>query len=562
MSTPAASWLSRQALVSCFRPAVVGRPQWYARYLAQGLCRIKWLSAAGILLWVVQAVALVEGGLHRSLYQPAAERLGVAVPALIDASVAIGIAGALIVLLSGRGGIGVDRARALVLLAALTAITAESLLFGFAGLAAERVASLDLTLLLVFAIMPLGLAAAGFIFAGCVLVAVAAASTGGLAFTPERWAFVVIHPLSFAALGIVANRWYLGAFKGEQLRALQLQRHTRQVERQKQLIESQKDEALQQRAEIATQRAVLFQALSSALTAPVAHAYVEKGSFPTELKTVCVIACDAVGFSDTCRKLQPERVVFELENFFREFDSACLKYHIEPLRAQGDSRIAIAGLWPGANRHLQQEAISAVLAMLYFRAALPASGTAAGGSSRGRVLWQARMGICLGPASCGVIDTGTAGTEGSGRLWFDVWGDTVNLAARIQEAAQPNQLLVRESVLWETCGLFDHGPIRQFHVKSTTLADVAEITGIRTGFRDEQGMPNAAFWNVFNDPSVRPVRPDPRGTLADAAPDERAASRPPQPSQTADEPADAAAPSAAVDVEPAERPAAAMREPS
>jgi class 3 adenylate cyclase len=520
------AWVTREALLSCFRPAVTGRPQWYARYLAQGLCRIKWLSAAGILLWLVQAVALIRGGMHRALYQPAAEQLGVGVPALIDASVAIGIAGAIVVLASGRGGIGIARARALVMLAALTTITAESLLFGFAGLAAERVASLDLTLLLVFAIMPLGFGAAVFIFVGCVLVAAAAAVAGGLAFTPERWAFVIVHPLSFAALGIVANRWYLGAFKGEQLGQLQLQRRMRQVERQKRLIEAQKDEAVQQRAEIAKQRAVLFHALSSALTTPVAHAYVEKGGFPTALKTVCVIACDAVSFSDTCRKLQPERVVFELENFFREFDGACLKYHIEPLRAQGDSRIAIAGLWPGANRHLQQEAISAVLAMLYFRAALPGVRTAGAELARGRVLWQARMGICLGPASCGVIDTGTAGTEGSGRLWFDVWGDTVNLAARIQEAAQPNQLLVRESVLWETCGLFDHGPIRQFQVKSTTLADVAEITGIRAEFRDAQGMPNAAFWNVFNDSSMRPVRPDPHGTLVDGASDVRGGSWP------------------------------------
>jgi class 3 adenylate cyclase len=515
--TATSRWLSRESILACFRPAVLGRPRWFAQYLGQGLCRIKWLSAAGIVLWIAQALALVGGSMH-ALYRPAADRFGVSVPTLIYACVAIGIGGAVVVLLSGRHGIGIERARRLVLMIAMTTVTAESLLFGLARLAAERVASLDLTLLLVFAIMPLGLVAAILICAASVLIVAGSAFVAGQGFMPEHAAFF-IHPLSFAALGIVANRWYLGAFKGEQLGRLRLQRHMRQVERQKRLIEAQKDEALQQRAEIARQRAVLFQALSSALTAPVAHAYVEKGRFPTELKTVCVIACDAVGFSDTCRKLQPERVVFELENFFREFDGACLKYHIEPLRAQGDSRIAIAGLWPGANRHLQQEAISAVLAMLFFRAALPRSGAAADESPRGRVLWQARMGICLGPASCGVIDTGSAESTASstGRLWFDVWGDTVNLAARIQEAAQPNQLLVRESVLWETCGLFDHGAIRQFHVKSTTLADVAEITGIRTQFRDEHGMPNAAFWDVFNDRSVRPVRPDPQGTLATEA---------------------------------------------
>ena len=332
--------LSRESILSCFRPVVVDRPRWFAQYLGQGLCRFKWLSAAGILLWIVQALALTSGSAHY-LYQLAADRLGVGVPTLIYGSVAIGIAGAVILLLSGRGGIGIERARGLVLLVAMTTIAAESLLFGFARLAAERVASLDLTLLLLIAIIPLGLGAAIVIFAASMLIVAASAWAAGLVFVPEHAAFIM-HPLSFAALGIVANRWYFGAFKAEQLGQLRLQRHMRQVERQKRLIETQKDEALQQRAEIARQRAVLFRALSSALTTPVAHAYVEKGHFPTELKTVCVIACDAVGFSDTCRKLQPERVVFELENFFREFDGACLKYHIEPLRAQGDSRIAIA----------------------------------------------------------------------------------------------------------------------------------------------------------------------------------------------------------------------------
>jgi class 3 adenylate cyclase len=362
------------------------------------------------------------------------------------------------------------------------------------------------------AILPLGPLAALLIFVFAMLVVAGSALATGHVFTAQDAEFA-LHPLSFALLGAVAGRWYVGAFRGEQLARLRLQRHMRQVERQKRLIEIQKDESERQHAEIARQRAVLFQALSSALTAPVAHAYVEHGSFASDLRTVCVIACDAVGFSDTCRKLQPERVVFELENFFREFDRACLNYRLEPLRAQGDSRIAIAGLWGDAKRSLQQEAISAVLAMLYFRAALPAE-TEGREAARGRVLWPARMGICLGPACCGVIDTGISdGVNSTGRLWFDVWGDTVNLAARIQEAAKPNQLLVRESVLWETCGLFDHGAIHELHVKTTRLTDVAEIIGIKAAYCDDHGVPNQDFWDVFNDRSMRPVRPDPAGTL-------------------------------------------------
>ena len=509
-----------KALAACFRPTVYGRPRWLAQYLGQGLCRIKWLSSAAIVVWIAQAFGLTLSDV-RGLYENAAAHLGIGVSGLIWSAVATGIAGAFYVLPSGRDGLSIARARRLATVVALTTVASEAFLFGFARLAAQRVASLDLALLVVLAVMPAGLIAGLLVATASQALVYGSAAIAGLDLTAEH-ALFMIHPLSFAALGMVANRWYVGAFKGEQLGRLRLQRHMRQVERQKILIEAQKDEALRQRAEIERQRVVLFQALSSALTAPVAHAYVDRGHFPTELKTVCVIACDAVGFSDTCRKLQPERVVFELENFFREFDAACLKCRVEPLRAQGDGRIAIAGLWPGADRQLHQEAISAVLAMLYFRSVLPgASIPADGTAATARVLWPARIGISLGPASCGVIDTGVADSPGtSGRLWFDVWGDTVNLAARLEQAAKPNQVLVRESVLWETRGLFDHGPIQQMQVKSTTLSDAAEIIGIRAPFRDAQGMPNADFWKIFNERSVRPVRPDPKGTvtaIADAA---------------------------------------------
>jgi class 3 adenylate cyclase len=504
--------ITKDIIMSCLRASVVGRPRWEAQYLGQGLCRIKWLCAAGIVVWILQAVAI--SGSQLKLYAPSAEHLGTNAPTLVYGAVSIAIIGAFILLLSGRDTLSIARARTLVMFIAMTSIAAEALLFGLAYMAPERVASLDLTWLIVLAIMPLGFIAALAVTAFSTLVVIGAAWAAGYPELHEH-VFYMIHPLSFAAIGIVASRWYIGAFKGEQLGQLRLQRHMRQVERQKLLIEEQKDEALRQRAEITKQQTVMFHALASALTAPVAHAYVSHGRFPTELKTVCVIACDAVGFSDMCRKLQPERVVFELENFFREFDAACLKCRLEPLRAQGDSRIAIAGLWPDVNRRLHQDAISAVLAMLYFKSVLPRIAGEPGGAERGRVLWPARIGICQGPASCGVIDTG--GPEGSaksaGRLWFDVWGDTVNLAARLQEAAQPNQLLVRESLLWETCGLFDHGPIRPLQVKSTTLSDATEIVGIREPFRDEHGMPNAAFWDLFNDPAAQPVRPNPAGTM-------------------------------------------------
>ena len=121
--------ISRDAVLACFRPVVLGRPNWLARYLSEGLCRVKWLSAAAILVWVLQAVALLHSGM-RELYRPAAERLSIPVGTLISACVAIGITGALAILASGRKGITITRARALVLAMAMTTIASESLLLG------------------------------------------------------------------------------------------------------------------------------------------------------------------------------------------------------------------------------------------------------------------------------------------------------------------------------------------------------------------------------------------------------------------------------------------------
>jgi class 3 adenylate cyclase len=493
-------------------PLVSGRPRWYARYLEQGVCRLKWLSAAAIVVWLLQAAALIR--LDAGLFDRAAEALGVPAATLVAGSLGVSVLGGLFMLAVGRNGLTIPRARWLVRIGVVLTCAGEVLIVAFSHVRLERIASLDATLLVVFAIAPLGLGEAiGILVAEHALLFGTAAASG----MPPSAAMLaaLIHPASMSAIGLVVNRWYRGVFKADWLARVRLDHRTRQLERQKLQIERQKDEALRQRSEIARQQAVLLHALSSALTEPVARAYVRDGGFRTELKSVCVIACDAVGFSDTCRKLQSERIVEELAKFFRAFDAACLQARVEPLRAQGDSRIAIAGLWPGAARRLHQDAIGAVLAMLLFRRSLPPAHNANGAAAQAaRVLWPARIGISLGSVACGIIDTGSGETGVPGRLWFDVWGDTVNLAARLQEAARPNQILVREGVLWETCGLFDHGPIERYQVKNTILSDAAEIVGIRAPYRDEAGLPNEAFWARFNDVDAKPQEPNRAGTLA------------------------------------------------
>jgi class 3 adenylate cyclase len=99
------------------------------------------------------------------------------------------------------------------------------------------------------------------------------------------------------------------------------------------------------------------------------------------------------------------------------------------------------------------------------------------------------------------------------RLTFDVWGETVNVAARLEQGAATNRILVSSAVLWATRGLFAYGPIRECQVKETMISGAAEVTGILPQFRAADGQPNDAFWEVYREEGFPVVAPDPAGSL-------------------------------------------------
>jgi len=506
---------------------VSGYPRWYAKYLQDALCRFKWLAVAGIILWTITGYAMTSSNIEdfnaATQYLNTFTGLPFGKNTLIWSTLLVGILGCVCLIIFTPHRLSINVTEWLIILVVLISTTVEALHFGLSHLNVIHVISFDLILLLAFSLAPLSIIwVTILIFISLAVVVISSLMTGQVLVNKNILFFS--NPLSYAIAGAVLQRWHFRKFKLEWLISLRLQRRTKQLEQQKKLIETQKNEVELQKTNIARQRENLLKVLSSALTEPVAKAYNEQGYFRSQLRTVCVIACDAVGFSDTCLKLQPDRVITELEKFFCEFDSACLRYNVEPLRAQGDSRIALSGLWQSDSRELHHEVISAILAMLTFKKSLPPfSGNESLGNDK--VLWPARIGINLGSVSCGIIDTSkgtlkiplkndnaTHDHSTTGRLWFDVWGETVNVAARLEQGAKENQILVRDSVLWETRGLFDYGPISPLTVKSTKLFDVAEIIGIRNGYCDAEGEPNNLFWDVYNAQNVRPYKPNQKGS--------------------------------------------------
>ena len=143
---------------------------------------------------------------------------------------------------------------------------------------------------------------------------------------------------------------------------------------------------------------------------------------------VTVLFSDLVGFTAISSDLEPATLVGELNRLFSEFDALCEACGVEKIKTIGDAYLAVGGL-PGSRTDHAAAVAELALGMLEAIARLNASGD---------LEWRIRIGIHTGPAVAGVI--------GTRKFVYDVWGDTVNVASRLESTAEPGTIHVSESV--------------------------------------------------------------------------------------------------------------------
>jgi adenylate cyclase len=139
---------------------------------------------------------------------------------------------------------------------------------------------------------------------------------------------------------------------------------------------------------------------------------------------VAVVFSDLVGFTEISSRLPVATVVSALNGMFSAFDAACERLGVEKIKTIGDAYMAAAGL-PGSSGDHVHAAAGLALAM---RAAVDAAGEP----------WRVRIGIHRGPVVAGVI--------GTTKFVYDLWGDAVNVASRLETSAPPGGIQVSEPV--------------------------------------------------------------------------------------------------------------------
>lgn len=175
---------------------------------------------------------------------------------------------------------------------------------------------------------------------------------------------------------------------------------------------------------------------------------------------VSVLFSDFVGFTRISAELPPALLVAELDELFRGFDAICDETGVEKIKTVGDAYLAVGGLAGGASNGAAAIADTA----LRMRSLVEAH-------AHQHARWQIRIGIHSGPVVAGVV--------GASKFAYDVWGDTVNVASRLESTSEPNRIQVSAAVARLLGSAYDLEPRGLVDLKGKGRVEASFLKGHR-----------------------------------------------------------------------------------
>jgi len=168
---------------------------------------------------------------------------------------------------------------------------------------------------------------------------------------------------------------------------------------------------------------------------------------------VSVLFADLVGFTALSSEMPPQDVVTLLNGLFTRFDQAAQELGIEKIKTVGDAYMAVCGLPDPAEDHAERMVRMAIRMVHITREH----------ALEHRVTMQVRVGINSGPVVAGVI--------GKSKYIYDLWGDTVNLASRMESTGLPGAIQVTRPVYEQLKDKFAFEPRGAVDVKGKGLVE-------------------------------------------------------------------------------------------
>jgi class 3 adenylate cyclase len=202
--------------------------------------------------------------------------------------------------------------------------------------------------------------------------------------------------------------------------------------------------------------------------------------------SVSILFVDFKDFTRLTESLDPASLVQQLDQFFSAFDEICLRCRLEKLKTMGDAYVSVGGL-PEPNRTHAADAAIAALQIQDHMAKV--------NRQRERLRlprWDARIGINTGPVIAGVV--------GRYKFTYDIWGNAVNVAERMESASEPGRINISATCWQHLRDRFDTEPRGQIDVKGKGLMPMYFLNRIKPEFsaNDSGFAPSDSFWRPWS----------------------------------------------------------------
>ena len=241
-----------------------------------------------------------------------------------------------------------------------------------------------------------------------------------------------------------------------------------------------------QREELKSDKEKIDELLLNILPQPVAAELKEQGHVqPVFYDSVTIVFTDFVGFTRITEKLTPDQLVHELDDVFSQFDRLMDKYCLEKLKTIGDAYMYAGGVPVVNNTH----EIDAVLSALEIISLMDKINKAK--ESNRRPVFEIRIGINTGSLMAGVV--------GEKKFVYDVWGDSVNLASRLESASAKGRVNISESTCSRIKDFFETEPRGQIMAKNKGPVAMYYVNRIKRELAaDAEGLqPNDRFREMY-----------------------------------------------------------------
>ncbi|MFC1849705.1 adenylate/guanylate cyclase domain-containing protein [candidate division CSSED10-310 bacterium] len=177
---------------------------------------------------------------------------------------------------------------------------------------------------------------------------------------------------------------------------------------------------------------------------------------PRRFENVAVLFCDIVGFTSYCDKHPPEIVVFHLQELIKNYEKCTLDHNVQKIKTIGDAFMAAAGLLD----RVENPVLNCVKLGLQMVSLAP----------QFEPQWQVRVGIHVGSVMAGII--------GDRQYLFDIWGDTVNTAQRVEHNGAINAVNVSKAAWQQITDVCQGQSTGLFEIKGKGKLEIFQVEEI------------------------------------------------------------------------------------